>query len=71
MDTALTNSIVNTATTMASRENSDAINTRVLKKALDIQANTAASLLQGLPQPPQQPTLATSGPLGTKLHAIA
>lgn len=68
MDVALTNSIVATATTMASSKNADIINTKMLKKAIDIQATSAATLLQGLPQ---QPQLATSGTLGTKLHAIA
>lgn len=68
MDVALTNSIISTATAMTNRETSDAIQTKVLKKAIDIQAASAATLLQGLPQ---QPSLATSGPLGTKLHEIA
>jgi hypothetical protein len=71
MDTALTNSIVSTATSLASSKNSDALNMHVLKKALNIQANTAATLLEAVPQLPQQPALATSGTLGTKLHAIA
>lgn len=68
MDVALTNSIINTATTLASGKNADALNTKMLKKAIDIQATTAASLLQALPQ---QPSLANSGTLGTKLHAVA
>lgn len=67
MDVALTNSIVSTATAMASRETSDALNVRVLKKALDIQASSAATLLQALPQPP----LATSGTLGTQVNTFA
>lgn len=71
MDVALTNSIISTATAMTNRETSDAIQTKVLKKAIDIQAASAATLLQGLPQMPQQPSLATSGPLGTKLHEVA
>ncbi|WP_027996265.1 YjfB family protein [Simplicispira psychrophila] len=68
MDIALTNSIVSTATAMASQTNSDALNVRVLKKALDIQANAAATLLQALPQPP---ALASSGSVGTKLNTFA
>jgi hypothetical protein len=40
---------------------------RVLKKALDAQASTAAQLIQALPQPP----LATSGPLGTQVNTYA
>lgn len=42
----------------------DAVNVHVLKKALDLQATTAATLLQAIPQPP----LATSGSLGTQLN---
>jgi len=38
MDVALTNSIVNTATSLASAKTSDALNMVVLKKALDMQA---------------------------------
>lgn len=67
MDVALSNSIVSTATALASRETSDALNVRVLKKALDIQASSAATLLQALPQPP----LATSGTLGTQVNTFA
>lgn len=67
MDVALSNSIVSTATALASRENSDALNIRVLKKALDIQASSAATLLQALPQPP----LASSGALGTQVNTFA
>lgn len=69
MDTALTNRIVGTATALASQSTSDALNVRVLKKALDIQASSAATLLQALPQ--LQPTLATSGSLGTQLNTFA
>ena len=45
MDTSMTNSIVSTATAMASKSSSDALNIRVLKKALDIQADTAATMI--------------------------
>ncbi|RYF28452.1 MAG: putative motility protein [Comamonadaceae bacterium] len=67
MDVSLTNSIVNTATALATRESSDAINTAVLKKALDIQETSAATLLSALPQPP----LATTGSLGTQVNTFA
>lgn len=67
MDVALSNSIVATATALASRETSDALNVRVLKKALDIQASSAATLLQALPQP----QLAPSGTLGTQVNTFA
>lgn len=71
MDVALTNNIVNTATALATRQTSDAINVTVLKKALDIQASSAATMLQALPQPPAQPALATAGSLGTKVNTFA
>lgn len=45
----------------------DALNILVLKKALDIQASSAASLIQALPQPP----LATQGTLGTQVNQFA
>ena len=67
MDVALTNSIVNTATALASAKTSDAVNVTVLKKAIDMQEVTTATLLQALPQP----QLATSGTLGTQVNAFA
>jgi len=67
MDVSLANSIVNTATALATRESSNAINTAVLKKAMDTQETTAATLLSALPQPP----LATSGALGTQVNTYA
>ena len=39
----------------------------VLKKALDMQASSAALMLQALPQP----ALATSGTLGTQVNTYA
>jgi hypothetical protein len=71
MDIAATNAIVRTATAQASQTTSDAVNIAVLKKALNTQAAAAATMLQALPQPPQQPALATSGTLGTRLNTIA
>ena len=67
MDVGLTNSIVSTSTALASRQTSDAINITVLKKALDVQASAAATLLQALPQP----ALATSGTPGTQVNTFA
>ena len=67
MDVGLTNSIVSTSTALASRQTSYAINITVLKKALDVQASAAATLLQALPQP----ALATSGTLGTQVNTFA
>lgn len=71
MDIALTNSIVNTATALASAKTSDAVHMSVLKKALDTQAASAATLLDALPPVPQQPALATSGTLGTQVNTFA
>lgn len=67
MDISLTNAIVSTATAQASRATSDAVQITVLKKALDAQANAAATLLQSLPQP----ALASSGNLGTQVNTFA
>ncbi len=39
----------------------------VLKKALNLQASTAAKLIESLPQPP----LATSGAVGTRVNTFA
>lgn len=73
MDVALANSIVSTATTLASAKTSDALNMVVLKKALDIQAVSAATMLDAMQQsmPQQQPSLATTGTLGTQLNTFA
>ena len=48
MDVALTNSIVNTATNLASAKTSDALNMVVLKKALDMQAVSAATMIDAM-----------------------
>ena len=69
MDVALANSIVNTATALASAKTSDAINVTVLKKALDMQETSAAILLDALQQ--SMPQLATSGTLGTQVNTYA
>ncbi|SFD66930.1 YjfB family protein [Paracidovorax konjaci] len=67
MDVSLAQSVVNTATALASQKTSDAVNITVLKKALDIQKSSAAQLLEALPQP----QLATSGSLGTQVNTFA
>ncbi len=67
MDVSLSNAIVNTAVAQAQQETSVAVQTAVLKKALDAQATTAATLLSALPQPP----LATSGNVGTQVNTFA
>lgn len=71
MDVALANTIVNTATTLASAKTSDAVNVMVLKKALDLQATSAATLLDAVQQSVPQPALATSGTLGTQVNTFA
>lgn len=71
MDTVLTNRIVNTATALASAQTSDALNMAVLKKALDLQAASAATMLDAMQQSLPQPALATAGPLGTQVNTYA
>lgn len=71
MDVALTSSIVNTATSLASAKTSDALNMVVLKKALDIQASSASTLINAMQQSMPQPALATSGTLGTNVNTFA
>ena len=58
---------VQAATAAVSSDTSDSVNILVLKKALDIQATTAMTLLQALPQAP----LATEGSVGTKVNTFA
>lgn len=71
MDVALANTIVNTATALASAKTSDALNMVVLKKALDMQAASAATMLDAMQQSVPQPALATSGTLGTQVNTFA
>jgi len=70
MDVSLSNSIVSAATAASNRQTSDAVNVAVLKKAMDIQAAGAATLLQSV-APAAQPALATSGKLGTQVNTFA
>ena len=71
MDVALTSSIVNTATSLASAKTSDALNMMVLKKALDMQAVSAATMIDAMQQSMPPPQLATSGTLGTNVNTFA
>ena len=71
MDVALSNTIVNTATRMASAQTSDAVNIAVLKKALNVQQTSAATLIDAMVQAMPQPPLATSGTLGTQVNTYA
>ncbi len=59
---------VQAATSASQSANADAVNLLVLRKALDLQAVSAATLLQALPQ---IPPLATSGTVGTRLNTFA
>jgi Putative motility protein len=59
---------VRAATSAAQSSTADQVNMVVLKKALDAQAASAQTLLEGIPQ---TPALATSGSVGTQLHAVA
>ena len=59
---------VQSATAAAQEPASDAVNMAVLKKALNIQAASAAALIQALPEPVP---LATEGSLGTQLNTFA
>jgi hypothetical protein len=62
------NSGVSAAVTAAQSSTAGAVQIRVLNKALDAQASTAAALIQSLPQ---QPALATSGKVGTHVNTHA
>ncbi|ABM43174.1 hypothetical protein Ajs_3041 [Acidovorax sp. JS42] len=68
MDTALVSSIVNTATTLASTQTSEAVNIAMLKEALNMQAATTSAMIDALQQALSQPALATSGTLGTQFN---
>ncbi len=58
---------VQVASAASQAPGADVLNILVLKKALDIQAVSALSLLQALPQP----ALASQGALGTQLNTFA
>ena len=48
-------SIGSLSTALSQAEVADAVGIRVLKKAMDIQEQSALQLLQALPQPPSNP----------------
>lgn len=68
MDVSLSSAIIATATQQASASTGDALNVLVLKKALDMQKDSAAQMLGALTQPVP---LATSGALGTQVNTWA
>jgi hypothetical protein len=57
---------VQAASTAAQSSTADSVNMLVLKKAMDLQATTAMTLLQTLPQP----ALATQGNVGTRVNTF-
>lgn len=59
------NSIASAATSLSQARTGDAVNTLVLKKAMEIQAQSAAQLLEALPPPNNPPHL------GQKIDAMA
>ena len=71
MDVALSNTIIQTATNLASAKQSDAVNIAMLKKALDMQEATATIMIDAMAQSVPQPQLATSGTLGTQVNTFA
>jgi hypothetical protein len=60
-------SIVSASTQKAQDRTAQTAQILVLKKAMDMQASNALTLLQNLQSPP----LATSGTLGTQLNVLA
>lgn len=50
-------SIASLATSMAAAKNADAVNVKMLRKSLDIQAQTASQLLAAIPQLPANPNI--------------
>ncbi|MDY7578903.1 YjfB family protein [Herbaspirillum sp. RTI4] len=53
----ITSAIEKIATKMASDKNTDSIDMKMLKKAMDIQANTGAQLISALPPVPANPNI--------------
>ena len=63
----LTSGIANAAIANSAERVGDAVTISMLKKAMDIQAQNAAALIQALPRPPAQPV----GSLGHNLDVRA
>lgn len=66
MDFAITNSIVNLATSMTNQKTSVDISVAMLKKTMALQASSAQALLEALELP-----LATTGTMGTQVNVFA
>lgn len=56
---------------VSSASPSDSVQLLLLRKALQSQAQSAAAMLQALPQLPPQPQLATEGSVGTRINTFA
>lgn len=63
---------INSATSASLvQTNMDVVSTTVLKKALDIEAQTAISLINALPQPVQQSSANLPANLGKNINTTA
>ncbi len=67
MDISSTAGIANLATTLSRTKLEGAVDVAVLKKALDIQEQSAAQLIQGIPSPSQVSPANT----GTQINVTA
>ena len=67
MDIALTNTLLRIASANSQAQTTQTVEVTVLKKALNLQASAAATLLDALPQPAP----VNFGPLGTQLDTFA
>ena len=65
MDLSSTASIASTASALSQAKVGDAVNISVMKKAMNIQKQTAAQLIEALPQP------AAVGNLGRNINTFA
>lgn len=71
MDTSLVNRIVNTAVQLNQARQADAVQTAVLRRALDVQEASATVMLDALASATPAPTAAAGGPLGTQVDTWA
>lgn len=61
---------MNTSSALA-QSSSDAIGMTVLKKSIDIEAQAAITLINAIPQPPQQATTNQPSHLGRNINTTA
>lgn len=62
---------VNSSTSAAPSQTADAVPAIMLKKALDIQAQSALALINAIPQPPQQSAANLPPHLGQNVNTTA